>query len=267
MLRRFLGLALLFALLTTPVDAQVQKYICVVLDHDTGVLYNCDLTTGQAADPRPTGIKGGIGIAFFNATNSLFTVTDDQGKPVPDALYSINPYTGRSTLIGKTGLKPIQGGDLCYDPKNKTLYGLQVGVAPAPRALFQVNPQTGAGTVLFTIPNPKKGARNINSLTLDKDSSFLYATDGQQETLLEIDPRNGRILTEKPLSDFIGPCCGLRLNCYGDNRCYLADGGAWGTRSLYVLDIETAVLTKIGDLKGPSGIDGLTFIPKTPRHL
>ena len=268
MLRHVWSFALLLTLLPmTPASAQVQKYVCVVLDHDTGILYNCDLTTGQVSSPRPTGVKGGVGIAFFNATNSLFTVTDDQGKPVPDALYGINPYTGRSTLIGKTGLRPIQGGDLCYDPKNKTLYGLQVGVAPSPRKLFRVNPKTGVGTVLLSIPNPKKGARNINSLTLDKASAFLYATDGQQETLLQIDPDTGRILTEKPLSDFIGPACGLRLNRYGDNRCYLADGGAWGTHSLYVLDIETAVLTKVGDLKGPNAIDGLTFIPKTPRTL
>ena len=265
MLRRFLGLAVLLALMTTPANAQLQKYICVALDHDTGILYECDLMTGQATHPRPTGIKGGVGIAFFGATDSLFTLTDNHGKPVPNALYSINPYTGRSTLIGKTG-QPIQGGDLLYDPILKNLYAVQNGAASRRARLLRLNPKTGAATPLFALPDPKSGFRAISSLTLNKASAIIYATDSQQETLLAIDPAGGRILTEKPLSDFIGALCGLRLDRYGDNKYYLADGGARATRSLYVLDVESAVLTRVGDLKGPAGVDGLTFIPKIPQR-
>ena len=73
---------------------------------------------------------------------------------------------------------------------------------------------------------------------------------GSSKRCFRLTPDFGRILTEKPLSDLIGQTCGLRLNRYGDNRCYLADGGVGGTNSLYVLDIETAVLTKVGELKG-----------------
>ena len=266
MLRRFLGLAALLALLAMPASAQVQKYICVILDHGTGTLYECDLTNGQTHRPHLTGVKGGVGIAFFNATDSLFTLTDASGKPVPNALYGINPYTGQSTLIGKTGLSMVKGGDLLYDPKKSTLYAVQNGDAHHPGKLLRVNPKTGAATVLFAIPDPKHGFRNINSLTLDKGLTVIYATDSQQETLLAIDPDSGRVLTEKPLSDYIGSLCGLRLNRYGDNKYYLADGGAGGTMSLYLLDAETAVLTKIGPLNGPTTIDGLTFIPNTPKR-
>ena len=269
--RRFRPLAfILFAFLASavfPASAQVQKYVCIVIDHDTGVLYDCDLTTGLTSRPRPTGIKGVVGIVFSSnlASRTVFVLTDDSGKPVPDALYSIDPYSGRSVLVGKTGLHPIQGGDLVFNTKNQTLYAAQYGPATHRRGMMRINPKTGAATVVFSLPAPKHGFRNINSLTFNKDFSLFYATDSEQQTLLAIDPATARILTEKPLSDFIGARGSLRLNRYGDNRYYFVDGGMGAAHALFVLDVETAVLAKIGDLKGPSAVDSIGFIPKSPR--
>jgi WD40 repeat protein len=244
----FASLALIHAA-SRPADAGL-----VGNDDKSGMLYNVNIATGAASDPRSTGISDLVGIAY-SPGGMLYGLTAFLGGPTPNALYRINPTTGASSLVGATGLKGVFEGDLGFDPTTGVLYGVQ-NVTTGGESLFTINTSTGVAT---TVGNVEKDG-DLSALAFDKNGN-LFILDDDNETLLEVNKSNGSIIHSVSLSLDLGPVGGMAFNP-SSGQLYVVDGsdGAYaGTNSLYTLNTTTGALTLIGNTDLPAGLAGLTF--------
>jgi hypothetical protein len=98
----------------------------------------------------------------FNSAGVLYGL--DEGC---DKLYTINPATGATTLIGNTGLAfPVSSAGLAFDSAGNLYAGIAGGLLGGPSSLYKINPATGAATLVgpigfkdvsgirFTLPPP-----------------------------------------------------------------------------------------------------------------
>jgi hypothetical protein len=98
-----------------------------------------------------------IGMTFDSEHNILYGVDGSN-------LYTIDPATGATTLVGPTGLFNGRAG-LAYDPETYVLY-LNLGsafIAGGPgNALYRVNPSTGLATLVG--PNGSTAGSGIDGI-------------------------------------------------------------------------------------------------------
>jgi hypothetical protein len=217
-----------------------------------GTLYDVNQTTGAATNGRNTGLSNVVGIAA-RSDGALFGLTAMGGSPQPFALYQINAVSGASTLVGLTGLTGITEGDLGFDPISGRLYGLQETDLNFNRGLFVINTSTGAATIVGDINAP---GSDLSALAFDS-TGRLYIVD-RFGFLLNVNPTNGQVLSEIPLSHPLGTTAGMAFDP-GTGIAYVADGGGGGTNTLYTLNTSTGLLTPIGSTGLANGLAGLTF--------
>jgi hypothetical protein len=218
-----------------------------------GTLYNVNPTTGVATDPLPTGITSVLGIAA-GQNGTLYSITTYSGTPDANSLYTIDPNTGASTLVGATGLVGIIEGDLAFNPVNGVLYGVQLAQGTDIRQLFTVDVATGATQIVASINDPDGDLSAMSFTTSGK----LYMVDTQNSLLLQINATNGQVISNVSLSRSLGDVAGMAIDPT-TGVAYLADGGVSGTNSLYRLTLSTGTLNLIGSTDTPSGLSGLTF--------
>lgn len=157
------------------------------------------------------------GLAYAPDKNTLYGV--DPGG----TLLTVNPFTGKTTVIGELGFDRIRG--LAYVPATQTLYASHTGGTPE---LLTVNTTTGVatsvasttsaafglayhpeldvllGTDIFgetlTSYDPATGSEssitvtgfdNVTGLTYDPVTKTLFGTDNVSDELLSIDPSTG----------------------------------------------------------------------------
>ncbi len=202
------------------------------------------------------------------------------------ALYSIDPTTGTSTLIGDTGLAEING--LAWD--GSTLYAfttdadlyavdLTTGAAALVGSNDAIVPEGGmtfgAGTAytvdvdeLTTVDLATGGLSFVGSLgPAANDVSGLAYADGEapviygyslngdlEDTLVAIDPTTGVATTIGGTGLDATNVGGLDVDPMG-GALYLTDGG-----SLFTVDTGTGATTLVGDL-GLAGFSGIAFVP------
>ena len=118
-----------------------------------GVLYDVDIQTGATSNPRSTGIDHAIDVVY-GLNGVLYTVTADEASTaIPNALYTLDPFTGHATLIGSTGLNDIHEGDLAVDPITGTLYAVTGhGSGSNANSLLTIDLQTGVASIVGQIP-------------------------------------------------------------------------------------------------------------------
>jgi hypothetical protein len=130
-----------------------------------------DLATAAGLGvPAPT-LDRFSGLEFVGST---LYATDDRGA---SGLYSLDPTTGASTLIGFTGIGPVSG--LAYD--GATMYGI-VGSGPVD-SLYTIDLTTGIASLVGPT-----GLFNAGSLEFGPDGR-LYA--GDLSAVHVIDPLTG----------------------------------------------------------------------------
>ncbi|MEM1181587.1 MAG: LamG-like jellyroll fold domain-containing protein, partial [Acidobacteriota bacterium] len=250
--------SVLALLAASPAAAEVQCLYAIDIGGNSShvtTLYDVDPQTGQASNPRSTGMPGAIGLAL-GPDGFLYSVTLNFLNQ-PSALYRIDPVTGASTMIGQLGLSgSLNEGDIAFDP-NGTLYGIGNQLK-----FFTVNTSTGAATSL-----PNVGGYNADYSNLAFDGGgTLYALDntisaGQlTNTWQTINPGSGAILTSQNLSYFAGPLGGMDYD--GDADEFLIIDSKFpgtslpGTNSLYRVDAQ-GNRTLVGSLGVNKAFSGL----------
>jgi len=218
------------------------------------VLYQVDPQTGQAGDPKPTGLSHVVGIAFSNDA-ALYGLTNATAPTNPNSLVRINRETGSSQLVGPTGLSNIIEGDLACDHTTGTLYGMYYLTTGYERKLFTLDAATGAAT---TLPTSLSG--DPSAMAFDA-AGALYAIDTSLAKLLTVDKITGATLSRVSLSRSLGAAAGMAVDPL-TGTFYVADGDSSGTDHLYTLNPTTGLLTDIGPTGLADGLAGLTFLPE-----
>jgi hypothetical protein len=252
-----------FAVAATSVTAPIARSQSLLGNSFDGVLYDVNVATGAATNPRSvgTGANSLVGITFA-PSGTLYGLTTFVGSP-PNSLITINPATGASSSIGATGLS-ISEGDLAFDPTNGALYGIQ-HLSNSNRQLYTINAATGAGTVVGT----------LGGLTDDDFSALAFASDGTlymlgsgvppgAARLLTVNKATAATISSVSLSLDLGFAAGMDFHP-ATGALYVADGGLNdGTDSLYTLNPATGALTLVGPTGLADGLAGLAFVVPEP---
>jgi hypothetical protein len=122
--------------------------------------YSFDIATATST----TILTGSSFLAFdglaFNASDTLYGLV--QGGA---GLYTINPMTGASTLIGLTGLTgSFSYGGLTFGPDG-TLYGVLANDNAS--NLYSFNPGTGAGTLIGAVTLPGSAVGKLDGIAFE----------------------------------------------------------------------------------------------------
>ncbi len=218
-----------------------------------GVIYDVDLATGQASNPRLTGIPFLVDVAA-DEDGEVFGLTTFFTPP-ENSVVRIDPYTGQWTLVGATGLSDIREGDLAIHPTTGRIYGIQfLESTSGDLFLFEIDRATGAASSLVEIASPG----DLSAMTFDVTGALLVL-DTDLELLLTIDPTTGDVTDSVALSVPLGRGAGMDIE-RSTGTIFVADGGDLGTDTLYTLEPATGVLTGVGPLGLPDGLSGLTFL-------
>ena len=252
------------AALLTLRGAQAQSLLGNSFD---GVLYDVDIATGAATNPRSTGtgVNSLTGITF-GPSGTLYGLTTFAGTP-GNSLVTIDPVTGSSTSIGFTGLV-VAEGDLAFDPISGVLFGMQH--VPIDRQLFTMNVATGAGTVVGSLG----GTETIepSAMTFAPDGTLYILDTGSilgdgtklPTRLLTVDKSNAATLTSITLPVNLGFTAGMDFHP-ATGTLYVADGGLGdGTDSLYSIDPTNGAMALVGPTGVVGGMAGLVFAIPEP---
>lgn len=220
-----------------------------------GNLYSVDASNAALSLIGNTGINQ-LGALEFASDGTLYGYNAGGAS-----LYTIDPNTGTSTLIGPLNNGFIYEGGLAFG--NGVAYGVNQGGNSAPY-LFSLNLTTGQATNIGQMSN----YHDINGLAWRSDG-MLVGIDDNTSSLVTIDPNTAAISTLLDLGFSVGSVGGMTTDLStGIN--YFATGsaaniaGVLGTNSLYSFDLYTGVNTYIGNF-GPNtlseGISGLAGSP------
>jgi hypothetical protein len=226
----------------------------------TQYLYDVDVNTGAATNPRNTGLTTIVGITAEPSTGTLYGFGVYYSK-----LYTFDQATGNPTLVGSTGISGSEG-DLDFDPTTGLLYGLQWTPNSGPnRLLFTVNKSTAQATQVGDVTNG--GGGDLSAMAFDP-SGNLYVLNTTTSELLRVDKSTAQTLSRVTYSTKLGSTAGMDFDPI-TGKLYVADGGrsASSTNRLYMLDPESGAMTDVGPLGISSGLAGLTFITPEPSSL
>lgn len=124
-----------------------------------------------------------VGSSLYVASNQIFS-------SVPE-LWVLNPTTGKSSLIGPTGIfEPIQG--LAYDEGSGIMYGIAGTGFSTPSKLVTLSLTTGQATVIGPVPF------SAGSLEFGPDGNLYAGSTNDTGDLFRIDKATGA-------STLIGP--------------------------------------------------------------
>jgi len=194
----------------------------------SGKLYSIDPRTGRASVVGATGLGDCTTPASPCGPNSAVTLGLQDGTyyalDFSQNLYSLDPLTGATKLIGPTGIPQIAFVPLSIDPSNGKLNlydeslfsfrgklyanfdsgqldlsnGSETAVIPA--ALYEINPETGsARTIALT---------DLGLLTIVNVNDTVYAFDAINNRFDILDPETGRTQAVSNLDPSAGFVCG-----------------------------------------------------------
>jgi hypothetical protein len=263
----------LFAAATLAVSLQFAEFAKAgLIGSDlSGNLYDVNVTTGAATNARPTGITDLMGIAFGpgGVLYGLGSSTSFQNV----SLYTINPTTGASTLVGSSANAAFNDsygeGDLRFNPVTGTLDGIEYGrfqngnVPNVIQQIFTINPASGATSGFTNLPFfNNSGVVDYNGITFDSTGKIYLLDTASIDPFGHLETGTVGSLTDVKLSAALGTEAGMDLNP-ANGTLYVADGGTGGGH-LYTLNATTGNLSLVGSLGLTNGLDGLAFTP-TPE--
>jgi hypothetical protein len=255
-----------FAVAATSVTAPIARSQSLLGNSFDGVLYDVNVVTGAATNPRPvgTGANSLVGITFA-PSGALYGLTTFVGSP-PNSLITIHPATGASSSIGFTTLA-VSEGDLAFDPTSGMLYGIDFAIG-SERQLFTISVATGAATIVGTLGT--LGGNDFSSLTFAPDGTLYVLSTGDGASpsrLLTVNKATAATISSVNLSLDLGFTAGMDFHPL-TGALYVADGGAGdGTDSLYTLNPATGALTLVGATGLADGLAGLAFVVPEPTSV
>lgn len=237
-------------------------------------IYSVNSNTGLASNPLALPTDAVSGIAR-RADGTWFGWTDEfanfNGAGVDGALFTFDPATGASTLIGS--VSPFNSGalaaegDIDFAPSGE-LFGITSNGGTS--LLFTIDPATAANTEIGIIQLPNS---DFSGLAFDNagnlwglDTSFDFDLTTRSSRLVRLDPTSGDVLQTVPLSVALGAVGGMDFDPVS-GQLFIADGDFAGTNNLYTADLTTGLLTTVGSLGldgAPSGFGGLSDIEFIP---
>src|SRR5260370_25902090 len=119
------------------------------------------------------------GLEWVGSTLYGAVITSSGG---PSQLRTLSPFTGTSTLIGSTGIGPIDG--LAYDQTTATMYGT-TGGSKTSSNLVTINLTTGVATVIGPLGS------NAGSLEFGPDGNLYAGSVGGTGSLYRINKATG----------------------------------------------------------------------------
>jgi hypothetical protein len=212
-----------------------------------GILYDIDIATGAATNPRNTGIERFNGIAA-DAKGNLFGTTGLGSVPNANSFFAIDRHTGAATRIAPLSLGNQFEGDLSFDDSTGKFYGVYSA------QLFELNPTTGRGTLRGPSYYGDFSAMGFNK------SGQLYVMNTNANELWSFNKLNGDVFAVKSvMPQFMPGTAGMDFHPISD-VLYMADGEDDSTDSLYTMDLATGQLTLVGPTGLASGLSGLAFV-------
>ena len=194
----------------------------------SGMLYSIDPRRGVASVVGATGLGDCTTPASPCGPNSAVTLGLLDGKyyalDFSQNLYSLDPETGATRLIGSTRMPPITFVPLSIDPSTGELdvfeeslfslggklyanfdsgqVNLTTGVETAviPAAIYEINPETGHATMI--------APTDLGLLTIVNVNDTIYAFNDDSDTFVLLDPATGRTRTVSNLDPSAGYVCG-----------------------------------------------------------
>jgi len=194
----------------------------------SGNLYSIDSRTGVATVIGPTGLGDCTTPVSPCGPNSAVTIGLFNGKyyalDFSQNLYSLNPVSGATKLIGPTGMPQIILPPLSIDPSNGKLRvydeslftfrgklyanfdagdvdlsnGSETAVTPA--AIYEINPETGYARMI--------AQTDLGLLTILHVDETIYAFDSINGRFVILDPATGRTQPVSNLDPSAGFVCG-----------------------------------------------------------
>ncbi len=225
---------------------------------DLGFIYDIDVSTGLATNPRATGIGGLMGLAF-SPDNVLYGIDGVLTRhPVDGSLYIIDPITGSSSLIGSSGFDGATGLD--FGPSDGTLYGVDT------KRSYTLNLDTAQATLGGPVETVSQFL--LTSLVV-MPSGEAYGLEFYSHELLNFDPLTGAINSTVTVSQQFNYLASMEYD-EESGIMYVADGGSDNSSIdiLYTLNLDTGILTTIGPLDfrvgshHGRGLSGLAIIPE-----
>ena len=194
----------------------------------SGNLYSIDPRTGAASVVGATGLGDCSTPASPCGSNSANTLALHNGKyyaiDFSQNLYSLDPDTGATQLIGSTGMPPITAAPISIDPSNGKLnvydeslfsyrgklyanfdYGqvdLSTGAETAviPDTLYEIDPRTGQATMI--------APTDLGLLTIVTVGDTVFAFDDINVRFVTVDPTTGKTQAVSSLDPSAGFVCG-----------------------------------------------------------
>jgi hypothetical protein len=217
-----------------------------------GALYTVNLATGSATFVAPIRLNavtpiGVTGLAAHPATGVLYGITSPLTTEIPQSLVTLDPQTGRATLIG--GLK-FEGSDIAFNRA-----GILYTWLPIPSQLGVVNLETGVVTPIGTTGVPSSAA----GLAIDANGVAFITPKGAAGTLDTVDIGTGTMRTGPPLTGAPFPSV-INSMTFTPSGLLLAvnsNAGAPAETRLVTINTATGAVSNIGTL--PNDTDALTF--------
>ena len=156
-------------------DAEIVQPALYGVRSFSNELMSFDLDTGTATSIATLNRGGIAGMAYDDSTGTLYGASYTS-----DLLFTIDPSTGGTTVIGRIGFG-ISG--MTYDSTSGYLFGVN-GVADT---LVRIDPATGEPTTIGSM-----GFAGVFGLAIDTATNRMYAVDNSVDEFLVIDMSTGQ---------------------------------------------------------------------------
>lgn len=258
-------------------------------------MYDVDLASGAATNPRSINVNNTVGIACDPSTGILYGATDQfgrinnqSGQGGKNLLFTIDRATGAAVGIGRfdpAGADATQlfEGDLAFQPGTNQLYALSTRVTSA--TLMKIDKATGLATIVGAIPAPA-GVTNFDCSAMAfasngdlyvLDSAFPPETAGgktEKARLLRVDVTTGALLDTIQTPYVLGSGAGMSIDP-ASGLIYFADGDTDGSDKLYSYSVPNSSFALLGPTGAAGGsgntfdhgLSGLTFVVPEPMAL
>ncbi|MBT5708392.1 DUF4394 domain-containing protein [bacterium] len=239
-------------------SVRAQSFIALKPGSNSKILDVSVVPNFSVSDIANTGVQSLSGIDIQPGTGTLFGSTgfNDTGN-----IYTIDPTSGASTLVGASGFQAVSG--LAFD-LNGDLYGTAslFGNTVTER-LIKINTTTGVGTTIGTFQ--AFGIDGIDGIAIHPTTGIMYATSVISSTgadpLFTINKTTGAAtligtLTEPGTGNAApGAIVGLAFDSSGN--LYGSTGG--GDGNILAIDINSLTFTVAGDATTSGSVSDLVF--------
>ena len=228
------------------------------------ILYDVNLATGAATNPRNINVNNTVGIAIDPESGMLYGLTDQfgrinnqSGQGGKNLVFTINPATGAATAVGRvdpTGVFQVFEGDIALNPVDGGFWGVTTLINTA--RLFNIDKLSGAASLGAVVQPPLSGIDlDISAMAFDATGQMYlldtrYPVNPGPALLLRVNKDTGEILQTWNTGVTMGTVAGMT---FANGLLYITDGDTGGTNRLYRFDLSAGEIINIGATNAAGG--------------